>query len=202
MPNHYTQPSLNILIRDLRTLTGQAVNDKLIYLDTKLSDVDKTGSVYFEYRYEDFDIILEIETIAISKMTEAENKAVSLQLHLSQSPVIVQLDRIFLQQILFKLLSQLVEGIQNGSVISIHVTDSDGKCMVEGINNSVVAEEQIAEDYFKKYRITNSLPNHAASGEDDLLVYKKITEDMGGELIYNFTKKSGKNYFRLKFVLA
>ena len=202
MPHHYAQPSVNILISDLRALTGPAVNDKLIYLDTKLTDIDNAGLIYFEYCYEDFDIIAEIEMITISKMVEAENKAVSLQLYLSPWLVIVHLDRVFLQQILSKLLSQLLESVQNGSVISIHITDCDGKCMVEGINRSAIAEAQITEDYFKKYRINNSLQNHVASVEDTLSVYKQITEDMGGELIYNFTNKSEKNYFRLKCILA
>jgi len=202
MPHHYTQSSVNILVSDLKALTGPAVNDKLIYLDTKLTDLDKAGSINLEYRYEDFDIIAEIEMITISKMAEAENKAVSLQLYLSPSPVIVHLDRVFLQQILYKLLSQLLVSVQNGSVISIHITDCDGKCMVEGINHSAIVEEQITEDYFKKYRITNSPQNPVASVEDTLSVYKQITEDMGGELIYNFTNKSEKSYFRLKFILA
>ena len=202
MPHHYTQPSVNILVSDLRALTGPAVNDKLIYLDTKLTDIDNAGSIYFEYCYEDFDIVAEIEMITISKMAEAENKAVNLQLHLSPSPVIVHLDRIFLQQILFKVLSQLLVSVEDGSVISIHITDCDGKCMVEGINRSAIVEEQITEDYFKKYRITNSPQNPVASVEDTLSVYKQITEDMGGELLYNFTNKSEKSYFRLKFILA
>ena len=204
MPFHYSQSELNSMIHDLKTAVEQNpyANDKLIYLTQKLADIENEEVTNIEYQYEDFDIIPEVEAITVSQLPDAEKKQVNLQFYLSTVPVMMHIDRVFLQQILFKLLANLLDAVPDGSVISIHVTDSDGKCIVEGINRSAVADEQTDDDYFKKYRITNSLQTPPSPAEYSLSVYKKIAEDMGSELIYNFTKKSQGNYFRLKFILA
>lgn len=155
------------------------------------------GNARIEYFYEDFDTIPEVENSAVSLLPAADKKQVTLQLHLSPVPVIVNSDKFFLQQIVCKMLAQLLDTVKNGSVISIYVTGIDGKCFIEGISRSTVSDEETPDDYFKKYRITNSLQR-----KDNLSIYKQITQDMCGELIYNFTKKSQGKYFILKFALA
>ena len=176
MPDYYSQGSLQ-----LKQLVGPVME----------------GNARIEYLYEDFDIIPEVENTTVTQLTAADEKQVTLQLHLSPEPVMVNIDRFFLQQILCKMLAHLLDTVKNGSIISIYVTNSDGKCFIEAISRPAVPEEEMPEDYFKKYRITNSLQR-----KDNLSVYKQITQDMCGELMYNFTKKSQGKYFSLKFALA
>ncbi|MDB5209913.1 MAG: hypothetical protein JWQ30_740, partial [Sediminibacterium sp.] len=93
------------------------------------------------------------------------------------------------------------EAIDKRSTVSVYVTDSDGKCVIEAISQPETSFVKGPQDYFQKYRITNVY--HAISAQQDVLlsIYKQLMEDMGGELYYTFVK--GKtNYFRLKFDMA
>ncbi len=126
---------------------------------------------------------------------------VSIQLHLSPASLMVNADRLFFHQILFRLFSSLLEANQKKSVVSVYVTDSDGKCIIEVINQPETLTPKASNDYFKKHRITNAFQPLPIQQDALLFVYKQMVEDMGGELSYSFTKGKA-NYFRLKFVIA
>jgi len=170
-------------------------------LTQKLAGLEKTVTVGMEYRYENFDIIPELEKAAIHNVPLVEEKKLGLQFHLSTSPVIVHLDRVFIQALLMKLVTDLLDTARQGSAIYIYVTDNDEKCIIESINQDGIINRQASDGYFKKYRITNPLHNGSAQAEKALPVYQHLVEDMGGELVYSFTKEKG-NYFRLKLALA
>jgi len=130
----------------------------------------------------------------------AEKMQVSIQLHLSPASLMVNTDKLFFQQIFFRLFSGLLETNQKRSVVSVYVTDSDGKCIIEVINQAETLSHKASNDYFKKHRITNAFQPLPIQQDALLFVYKQLIEDMGGELSYSFTKGNA-NYFRLKFAL-
>jgi signal transduction histidine kinase len=66
-----------------------------------------------ECRYQQFDIIPEIEQVAIASFDRAQIKQVDIQLHLSPAKIMVNLDKIFLRYILSNLLFDVIRFIQN-----------------------------------------------------------------------------------------
>jgi len=94
----------------------------------------------------------------------------------------VQADKNFLQPILFSLLSYLSGNGQNGAIISLHVTKTVEKVIIE-----IQQQQGIS--------LKEELP--AA-----LTVYEKVLEDLGGELACTKSNTGAINYFRLKFCLA
>lgn len=196
MLNQYSRDALTILMDDLKPFP-----DTQNVLTQKLTSLENTVTDGMEFRYENFDIIPELEKAAIHNVTLVEEKKLGFQFHLSTSPVIVHLDRLFVQALLLKLLTDLLATARQGSAIHIYVTDNDGKCIIESINQGGIINRQASDGYFKKYRITKPLHNGSAQTEKALPVYQHLVEDMGGELVYSFTKEKG-NYFRLKLALA
>jgi K+-sensing histidine kinase KdpD len=203
MPHIFNQREINIITDDLRIFLGAVKGpiDKLDYFTSKVTGLESWASTVLEYRYEHIDIIPEVENAVIQQLELADRMQVSIQLHLSPASLMVHTDRLFFQQIFFRLLSTLLEANDKKSVVSVYVADSDGKCMIEVISQSGVLSARSSDDYFKKHRITNTLQSQPAPQENLLWVYKMMVEDMGGELVYSFAKGE-ENYFRLKFLLG
>lgn len=192
MTSHYSSDMLRLLASDL-----QAFHDAN-RTNTVLRAIDETGVTFHA---EPFDIVPELETTAIYLMPAAEARQISLQIHVAHEPVMIQADRTFFQPLFYQILSKILEHSRDGDIVRVHVTDSDERCIVESIHQHAFVRKKPAGDYFTKYRITNALPGSAEATQDVLPVYKKIVEDMGGELLYAFNKGRD-NYFRLKFPLA
>lgn len=225
----YRQNTLNIMIHDLKNFIGSNQisidlinrkssnltsdqkeilsyitmgNEKLHYLSQKLAESAEADSGKISYRMEQFDIIPEVEKAAITLVDAASIKQVNLQVHLSPSEVMVNIDKIFLRHILFKLLSNVIRFIQKGSSVSIHANDLDGSCIIEIINktNNPIGMEKL-DEYFNRLTNPNQSElaiNHSGMG---FSIAKQLTEDMGGSLTYESNITVG-NYFKLKFKLA
>jgi K+-sensing histidine kinase KdpD len=203
MPQVFDRREIKSITDDLKLFLS-AVNGpigKLDYFNTHAASVENNGSIEIAYDSGYIDLIPEVENAVIHQLERAEQKSISLQLHLSPASLMVHVDRLFFQQIFFRLFSDLLEVNEKNSIISIYVTDSDGKCIIELVSRAEMQAAQASEDYFKKYRITNVLRAPAMQDENLLLVYKKMVEDMGGELSYVFAKDKT-NYVRLKFMLG
>ena len=202
MPHFFNQYNISIITDDLRIFlnAGKGAIDKLDYFSTILTDIETAGSIELTYCYENIDIISEVENAVVQQLEFAAKRELNIQLNFSPAALMVYADRLFLQQIFFRLLSDLFEASEKGSVISVYVTDSDGKCIIEVINQNEISGKMEADAYFKKHRITNALQTPSAPSGDVLTEYKKIIEDMGGELSYPLAKDA-LNYFRLKFAI-
>jgi K+-sensing histidine kinase KdpD len=203
MPHIFNQREINTITDDLRIFLGAVKGpiNKLDYFTNKLTGLETWASIGLEYSREYVDIIPEVENAVIQQLDLADKMQVSVQLHLSPASLMVHTDRLFFQQIFFRLLSTLLEANEKKSVVSVYVTDSDGKCMVEVINQSETLFAKGSDDYFKKHRINNPSQSQSVPKDNLLWVYKLMVEDMGGELAYSFEKGKG-DYFRLKFVLG
>jgi K+-sensing histidine kinase KdpD len=203
MPQYFNRREIKSITDDLKLFLS-AVNGpigKLDYFNTHAASVENTGSMEIEYNSGYLDLIPEVENAVINQLEKAEKKSINLQLHLSPASLMVHVDRLFFQQIFFRLFSDLLEVNEKNSIISVYVTDSDGKCIIELLSRPETQAAQASEDYFKKYRITNLLHAPAIKDENLLPVFKKMVEDMGGELSYVFAKDKA-NYVRMKFALS
>ena len=203
MPHFFNQYNISIITDDLRIFlnAGKGAIDKLDYFSTILTNIETAGSIELTYCYENIDIVSEVENAVVQQLEFAAKRELNIQLNFSPAALMVYADRLFLQQIFFRLLSDLFEASEKGSVISVYVTDSDGKCIIEVINQNEISGKMEADAYFKKHRITNAFQAPSAQSGDVLTEYKKIIEDMGGELSYPFAKDA-LNYFRLKFAIV
>lgn len=203
MAQPFNRREINMITDDLKNFLSAVKGpiDKLDYFTTRSAELEKTGSIKLDYQFEHIDIIPEVENAVIQQMELAEKKEASIQLHLSPASLMIDTDRLFFQQIFFRLLSTLLEINETRSIVSVYVMDSDGKCIIEVINQSATAIVKAPDEYFKKYRITNIQQSPSVQPDALLVVYKQLVQDMGGELWYAFEKEKA-NYFRLKFELA
>lgn len=176
-------------------------NEKLHYLSQKLSDSADADSGRVEFNLENFDIIPEIEKGAISLVDAASMKQISLQLNLSPNPLVVNLDRIFIRHLLFKLLSNIIRFVQKSTAISIHTSESENYSVIEIINMGTPIGMSKLTEYFNKLQHPNSHDSATNQSGLGFSVSKKMIEDMGGELSYNSNDTYG-NYFKIKFKLA
>ena len=203
MPPPFNRREINMITDDLKNFLSVVKGpiDKLDYFTTQSAELEKTGSIELDYKFEHMDIIPEVENAVIQQLELAEKKEAGIQLHLSPASLMIHTDRLFFQQIFFRLLSTLLQTNEKRSIVSVYVMDSDGKCIIEVINQSATATVKGPDEYFKKYRITNIQQSPSVQPDALLAVYKKLIEDMGGELWYAFEKGKG-SYFRLKFDLG
>jgi K+-sensing histidine kinase KdpD len=203
MPRLFNRSEINMITEDLKAFLSAAKGpiDKLDYFTGKATHLERYGALELEYRFEQIDIIPEVENAVIRQVEEAEQKGTGIQLHLSAASLVVNTDRLFFQQIFFRLFSTLLEANEKKAIVSVYVTDSDGKCIIEAISQPEGSPVKGSEDYFKKYRITNVYQAISAQEDALLSVYKLLLEEMGGELFYAFAKGKS-NYFRLKFNIA
>lgn len=203
MPHIFNQREINTITDDLRIFLGAVKGpiDKLDYFTNKVTGLEAWASIELEYQFDHIDIIPEVENAVIQQLDLADKMQASIQLHLSPASLMVNTDRLFFQQIFFRLLVTLLEANEKSSVISVYVNDSDGKCMIEVIEQWDTSSVKGPDDYFKKHRINNTSQLQSVPKDNLLWVYKLMIEDMGGELAYSFAKE-GERYFRLKFVLG
>jgi len=224
----YRQNTLNIMIHDLKNFIGSNQisidlinrkssnlttdqkeilsyitmgNEKLHYLSQKLSESAEADTGKIEYRFEQFDIIPEVEKAAIALVDAASIKQVTIQVHLSPAEIIVDLDKLFLRHILFKLLSNVIRFIQKGSVLSIHANDIDGDCIIEIINKSTPIGNERLDEYFGRLNSPNQSEYAVTQSGMGFSVAQKLTIDMGGVISYESNPTVG-NYFKIKFKLA
>jgi len=179
MPHRFNKAALAILVNDLRMANAYS---KVEQLQQKLEALDNAGTTTVPYALEYFNIIPEIENIVVAFLGKQDNAGVHVQVHVAASPIKVQADKNFLQPILFSLLSYLSGNRQNGAIISLHVTKTIEKTIID-----IQQQQGIPSD--------EKLPA-------GLTVYEKILEDMGGELACTQSNTGAINYFRLKFCLV
>jgi K+-sensing histidine kinase KdpD len=204
MPHLFNQRDIDNIKADLKIFLTVVKGpiDKLDYFTTILPELKRSGKIELEYRLAQIDMVTEVENAVIRQLEEAEQKEISIQLYLSPASFIIQTDKLFFQQVFFRLFSTMLEMMERKSGISVYVTDSDGKCLIEVIGQHKTSKPSSAnaDDYFKKHRITNALTQNIQ--QDVVLpVYKNLFEDLNGKLQYSFTK-DGANYFRMKFAIV
>jgi signal transduction histidine kinase len=225
--NDYRHNTMNMMMHDFRNFTGSIKmsldllhaksenltveqkeiinyvgtgNDKLNYLSEKLAGSAEFQEAKVQFNYETFDITPVVEKAVLNIATDAaQMKQINLQLHLSPSVIMVHLDKLFLDQVLFKLLTNAIRYAQSNSILTVHTNHVNNKCIIEVINIGKIIGKQKLDELFNKLQ-PHSTVEVSLNGDDDLglSVAKKLTETMGGVFTYNSDEKTG-NYYRIEF---
>jgi hypothetical protein len=159
-------------------------DDRLAYLESKLKDFEGSAATELAYAGDRFDIIPEMENAVVRMIDKANPVTSNMQVHVFSSPVSIVADKVFFQFIIETLLSQLFHTIQQGIPVSIHISKTGERGIVE-----------IKESYLPA--VTADTRLHT---DPSLIACNQLMEDMGGELLYLPNEKG--NYFRLKFLLC
>jgi K+-sensing histidine kinase KdpD len=224
--NDYRHNTLNIMLHDFRNFTGSIQmslellkktadnltteqneilnyigtgNEKLNYLSEKLADSADKDEAQVDFNYENFDINPVVERAVMDIAETAAIKRINVQLHLSPSSIIADLDKLFLGQVLFKLLINAVRYAEGGSVLTIHTQQQNDKCVIEVVNiGELIGKEKLTE-LFNKLNPYQSLRESILTGSDmGFSVARKLVETMGGALTFNSEENVG-NYYRIEF---
>lgn len=224
--NDYRHNTMNILLHDFRNFTGSiqmsldllknkadnfspeqkeiinyisSGNEKLNYLSEKLASSADRDEAKVEFNYEHFDINPSIEKAVIDIADAAQIKQINMQLHLSASSIVVYLDKLFLGQVLFKLLTNAIKYAEIDSIITVHSHLLENKCIIEVINFGKDMGKEKLNDLFNKLQPYKSLRESIKSDADlGFSVAKKLTETMHGQLTYSSDENRG-NYYRIEF---
>jgi signal transduction histidine kinase len=222
----YRHNTLNIMLHDFRNFTGSiqmsldllknksdnlsveqneilnyigAGNEKLNYLSEKLAASADKDEAKIAFNLEKFDINPEVENAVLDIADAAEMKQINLQLHLSASPIEVNLDKLFMEQVLFKLLSNVIRYSRKDSVVTIHTHNQNDNCVIEVINIGKLIGKEKMNELFNKLQPSKSLIDSTQlESEMGFSVAKKLTETMGGRFAYNSEESTG-NYYRIEF---
>jgi len=224
--NDYRHNTLNIMLHDFKNFTGSiqmslelllnksdnltqeqkeilayigSGNDKLNYLSEKLATSVDRDEANVKFAIENFDLNQAVEKAVIESSDAAQIKQISLQLHISSSPVMVQLDYLFLLQVLFKTLTNVYRYAEAGSIVTIHTHKLNGKSIIEVINIGKLIGITKMKELFSKLKPGQSLSD-TVKGDSEMgfSVAKNLTETMGGTFTFNSNDTMG-NYYRIEF---
>lgn len=224
--NDYRHNTLNIMLHDFRNFTGSIQmsldllknksdnlsaeqkeilnyistgNEKLNYLSEKLAASADRDEAKVQFTQEKFDISPFVEQAVLDTADAAQIRQINLQLHLSASPIIVYLDKLFLSQVLFKLLTNAIKYAETGSILTVHTNRLQDKCVIEVINIGKLIGIAKMNELFTKLQPYRSLKESVQNdSEMGFSIAKKLTETMGGTFVYN-SNETTHNYYRIEF---
>lgn len=224
--NDYRQNTLNIMLHDFKNFTGSihmslellknnannlsdeqkeilnyigTGNEKLNYLSEKLAASADRDDAKVHFTKENFDICPLIEQALMDVAEAAQIRQINLQLHLSPAAIMVYLDKLFLNQVLFKFLRNSIRYSETGSILSVHTHQQKEKCIIEVMNTGSLVGMAKMNELFTKLQPFRPLKESVKdNSEMGFSVAKKLTETMGGTFIYNSDEKTG-NYYRIEF---
>ena len=175
-------------------------NDKLIYLAQKLSGTPtstKTTDSAIHFNKEYFDLNPEVEKAVLDIAESAMLKSMNLQLNISPAANNVYQDKLFTEQVLNKLMNNVIRQSEAGSIITVRAEHNNGKALIEVISHGVIIGMDKLNDMFNKLR-TASITDENALNDLGLATTKKLVETMDGTFTYNSEDKTG-NYFKIEF---
>ena len=174
-------------------------NDKLIYLAQKLSGTPTStttdSAIHFNKEY--FDLNPEVEKAVFDIAESAMLKNMNLQLNISPAANNVYQDKLFTEQVLNKLMNNVIRQSESGSIITVRAEHNNGKALIEVISHGVIIGMDKLNDMFNKLR-TASITDENALNDLGLATTKKLVETMDGIFTYNSEDKTG-NYFKIEF---
>ncbi len=175
-------------------------NDKLIYLAQKLSGVvTATGShdatIHFNKEY--FDLNPEVEKAVLDIAESAMLKGMSLQLNISPAANNVYQDKLFTDQVLNKLMNNVIRHSQASSIITVRAEHKDGKAVVEAISHGAAIGMDKLNEMVNRLKVI-SITDENALNDLGLAATKKLVETMNGTFTFSSEDKTG-NYFKIEF---
>ncbi len=226
--SEYRASTMNIMLHDFRNFTGSIQmsldllkssdgtmseeqneilgyiglgNEKLKYLSEKLAKSAENEEKAVSYDYAEINLGKEVEETTVQLADAATIKQISLQLNIDPAETIVKLDKMFLEQVLTKLFSNVIRYSSSGTVVSIHLHKLDGKAVIDVANKGKILGKKKLDQLFSGLdddAQTLEINTQTTSG---FSVAKKLSEQMGGKLTYNSDENTG-NFYRLEFNLS
>ena len=226
--SEYRFDTLNMILHDFRNFTGSIQmsldllgetngnfteeqkeilgyigvgNDKLKYLSEKLASSAETDAKQINYNYSNIDLGKEVEEVIVSLSDAAAMKQINLQLNIDPSSSNVFLDKIFLDQVLVKLFTNVIRYASSGTIVTVHLHKMDDKVVTDIANKGKLLGTQKLSDLFSEKEDRLESIDLAAKNTTGFSVSKKMAEQMGGKLTYNSDESTG-NFYRLEFNLS
>jgi len=226
--NDYKQNTVDILLYDFRNFTSsikshieslksksdnlssdqketinqiEIGNEKLNYLSEKLAGSTEKDESKVDFHLERLDINKHVEKIAVEVADSAQLKHIGMQLHLNSASIFADLDSLFLDQVLFKLFTNIIRFASTNSVMTIHTHHNSNKAVIEVINIGALIGTEKLNVLFNNLSDGKSIVDSITSHSEPELGFasaKKVVETMGGSVNYS-CDETNKNYFRIEF---
>jgi signal transduction histidine kinase len=190
--------SSNLLPHQIDVLNSISTsNDKLNYIAQKLSGTASSTDATINFNKVYFDINPEVEKAVLDIAESAMLKNMNLQLNISPAANNVYQDKLFIDQVLSKLMNNVIKHSQSGSIITVKAEHIAGKAVVEVVSHGVAIGMDKLNEMFDKFRTATSVDENTLS-EMGLAATKKLVETMNGTFTYFSDDKTG-NYFKIEF---
>ena len=223
----YRFSTLNIILHDFRNFTGSIQmsldmlkntngnlteeqkeiltyigvgNDKLKYLSDKLANSAETDTK-IAYELEKVNLGEIAENATLSLNDAAQMKQIKLLLNIDATPLLVNVDKMFLEQIVNKLFANAIRYAQSNSMLTIYTHKRDDKAILEITNKGKLIGMEKLDQLFNNLETINQSSQTATQSALGFSVVKKLTEQMGGKITYNSDESIG-NFYRLEFNLT
>jgi signal transduction histidine kinase len=171
---------------------------KMQYLLNKLMDVKEIESPEMRFKLEVFDINAEVQHILKGLTETAQMKNIHLINEIQNSPINVNLDRVFAGQVFQNLLSNAIKFSQTNNNIKVVTGLQRQKFVFEIIDEGIPIGQRELDEMFNKLNALSEASEHIESRVGlGLSIAKLMTQEMGGELSYRSDDHG--NYFRVEF---
>jgi signal transduction histidine kinase len=224
----YRLSTLNMILHDFRNFTGSIQmsldllknndgnleseqkeileyigvgNDKLKYLSEKLAASADGNMTQISYNNTYINLAQEVENCIVGLNDAAQLKQLHLQLSTDASAVTVYLDKIFLDQVLHKLIANAIRFAASNSVLAIKTFKQADKAVIEILNKGKLLGNVKLNELFNKLEALKDNDTNATKSALGFSVAKSLAEQMGGKLTYNSDAVTG-NFYRLEFNLT
>ncbi len=224
----YRYNTLNIILHDFRNFTGSIQmsldmlkntngnltseqneiltyigvgNDKLKYLSDKLANSAETDATKVAYELEEVSLGVVVEDAVTALNNAAQMKQIKLLLNIDPSPLLLKVDKAFMQQIVEKLFANIIRYAQSNSLVAIYTHKIDNKAVLEITNKGKLIGMPKLNELFNNLETINQSQQTATQSALGFSVVKKLTEQMGGKITYNSEESIG-NFYRLEFSLT
>lgn len=171
---------------------------KMQYLLNKLMDVKEIESPEMRFKLEVFDINAEVQHILKGLTETAQMKNIHLINEIQNTPINVNLDRVFAGQVFQNLLSNTIKFSQTNNNIRVVTSLQRQKFVFEIIDEGIPIGQRELDEMFNKLNALSEASEHTESRVGlGLSIAKLMTQEMGGELSYRSDDHG--NYFRVEF---
>ncbi|MEO6979854.1 MAG: HAMP domain-containing sensor histidine kinase [Mucilaginibacter sp.] len=171
---------------------------KMQYLLNKLMDVKEIESPEMRFKLEVFDINAEVQHILKGLTETAQMKNIHLINEIQNTPINVNLDRVFAGQVFQNLLSNTIKFSQTNNNIKVVTGLQRQKFVFEIIDEGIPIGQRELDEMFNKLNALSEASEHTESRVGlGLSIAKLMTQEMGGELSYRSDDHG--NYFRVEF---
>ncbi|MBC7650988.1 MAG: HAMP domain-containing histidine kinase [Deinococcales bacterium] len=223
----YRYSTLNIILHDFRNFTGSIQmsldmlkntngnltdeqkeiltyigvgNDKLKYLSDKLANsAESDTKIAYEFEKVNLGAIAENATLTLNDA--AQMKQIKMLLNIDPTPLLIDADKMFLEQIVNKLFANVIRYAQTNSMLAIYTHKRDNKAILEITNKGKLIGKEKLDQLFNNLETINQSSQTATQSALGFSVVKKLTEQMGGKITYNSDESIG-NFYRLEFNLT